>query len=242
MSKLPSFLRQEDSKIIFDKDNIELVFYIPEIYFEREYCMVIGQDVQLFGMFDYSLNDKDGKSISGLKQFKYPTEFYCKPYSVEKKKDLKLTKNTKIQDYRLLKFKKDDIVITSVKVPATIANVETFYKMFATGIFPNTIPYNELHEYFLNAIKINGENYGVSSQLFGIIISEAFRDQNDLSTAYRLSNTNDQTAYTMINIKTIPKLVSAFTAFTSENFDESIGNAIINKNHKESPLERLFLL
>lgn len=241
MSKLPSFLRQEKNSIYFNRTG-ELVYYVPEYYFESEIAIINGQDVSLLGMFDYAIFDDSGKNINGLKGFNYPTIFICRPGSIEKKKDLKLTKNSKIEDYRLLKFKKDDMCIVSTKVPMLIQNVEEFFRLFKNGRFPNSIPYDKIHEYFFDTMTYNSGSYGVSSQLFGLMIREMFRSQSNIDIPFILSNSNDMTEYTIIGIKDLPKMTSPYTAIASENFDESVVNAIINKNHKETPLEKLFLL
>lgn len=241
MSKIPSFLRQEKNSVYFNRSG-ELVYYVPEHYFKSEIAIINGQDVSLLGMFDYSVFDEKGKSVTGLKRFNYPTIFICRPGSIEKKKDLKLTKNSKVEDYRLLKFKKDDICIISTKVPMLIQNVEEFFRLFKNGKFPNTIPYDKIQEYFFDTMTYNSGGYGVSAQLFGVMIREMFRDQSNLEVQFALSGSNDMTAYTTIGIKDLPKMTSPYTAIASENFDESVVNAIINKNHKETPLEKLFLL
>ena len=44
-----------------------------------------------------------------------------------------------------------------------------------------------------------------------------------------------------MNIKKIPKYTSAFASITSENADEAIANAIINKTHKDSALEKVMM-
>ena len=100
--------------------------------------------------------------------------------------------------------------------------------------------YKELHELYLQNIALNGDAYPVSAQLLGIIVSETARDPKDVTVPYRLSK-NKSAGYKLVSIKDIPKLISPFTSLTSENWDESIVNAIVNddKGYKESPLERL---
>ena len=75
-----------------------------------------------------------------------------------------------------MKFKKDDKVVVSVKVPKSVENAEEFFRLFNTGKLPTTIPYDELHRYFIENIRLNGENYGITMQAFGMLISEVCRD------------------------------------------------------------------
>ena len=45
----------------------------------------------------------------------------------------------------------------------------------------------------------------------------------------------------MVSIKALPKFISPYVAITSENADESIANAIMNKTGVESPLEKVMM-
>lgn len=239
MYNIPKFLRRDKDALLFNGDG-ELVFYVPEIYFERSYAVIMGEYVNLLGILDYAVFNENGKH-NGLKPFRFPTIFLARPSSIEKLKGVKLTKYSEQQDYRLLKFKKGDQVVVSVKVPELIDNVEEFYKLFLTGNLPTTIPYDKIHEYFIESIQLNGAGYGVSNQLFGLIVSEMCRDPRDLTKPFRLSSAidEDMTAYKAVSIKDIPKYISPYTSITSENWDESVISAIINKNAKSTPLEKL---
>jgi len=238
MYDIPKFLKRDGESLLFNNSG-EIVFYVPEIYFEKDIAEVIGEYVSLLGVFDYTILDENGKS-SGLKPFNFPTMFLCSPYVIEKGKQLQLTKYSEVQDYRLLKFKKDNKVVVSVKVPQSIENAEQFLRLFKTGQLPTTIPYDKLHKYFIENITLNGENYGITMQEFGMIVSEVCRDPKNKQVLFRHTNITDMTNYTTINIKQVPQMVSPFTSITSENWDEAVVNAIINKNDTYSPLEVLF--
>lgn len=237
-NRLPSFLKRDGLSLLY-KDDGEMIFYIPEIYFERGFIVVDGDRLSVLGLFSYARFDKSNNLIGSLKMFNFPSIFTCVPSSIDKIKNAKLTKNSLKDDYRLLKFKKDDIVVLSTKVPKLIDNMELFLKMFNTGRFPNTIPYDRLHEVFIKNAELNGNSYPVTAQLIGVIISEICRSASDTTKPYRLSKTDDLNAYTGINITNIPKLISPFTAITSENWDESIVSAITNDKYTRSPMERL---
>lgn len=240
MYDVPKFLKRDGESLLFNQEG-ELVFYVPEIYFERSYAIIVGEYINLLGVLDYAIFDAKGKH-SGLKPFKFPTVFLCRPGEMEKVKNIKLTEHVEPQDYRLLKFRKGDQVVVSVKVPEMVANAEEFYKLFTSGKMPTTTRYDEIQNYFLENIRLNGADYGISVQLFGIIIGEMCRDPKDPSKLFRHTAMNNMTAYNMLNIKEVPKYVSPYTAITSENFDESIVSAVLNKNTKYSPMEKLFTM
>ena len=53
---------------------------------------------------------------------------------------------------------------------------------------------------------------------------------------------NSPIDYQMVSINQLPKYISPYTAITSENADEAIAAAILNKNtHKTSPLEKVMM-
>lgn len=235
MSKIPWFLKREGDALLFNNDTGELLFYVPELYFTRKFAIIIGEYVNLIGLFDYSVVDDKGKGT--IKAFKLPTVFLARPYEMEKVKSLKLYKDSTEQDYRVLKFKKGDQVIVSVKVPQIVDNAEEFFKIFMSGKIPTSIPYDKMDEYFFENIRLNGANYGINAQMFGLIIGEYCRDPHDIKKPYRLSDMKE--SYTPVSISEIPKYVSPYSAITSENWDESLANAILNKNAKDTPLEKL---
>lgn len=236
---IPKFLKKDGDRLLFDGEG-QFIFYVPENYFERSCAIVMGDMVNIIGVLDYTIVDKNGKN-NGLHLFRFPTVFLCRPSEVEKIKDVQLTKYTEPQDYRLLKFNKGAEIMVSTKVPEVIDNAEQFYQMFTSGKLPTTIPYDVLDEYFPENFKLNGGNYGLSNQLFGMIISEMCRDPKDTTRLFRHTKIEDMRAYRLIGIRDVPKQTSPYAAVTSENFNESMINAIINKNATSSPLESLFV-
>jgi len=237
---VPRFLKKDKQALIFNEDNKELVYFVPEKYFESDLATPVGEYINLMGIFDYTIMDSKGKN-SGLKRFYFPTIFVCKPYTMEKMKQIKLTSYTEPQDYRLLKFKKGDQAVTSVTVPKSVANIELFSKMFIFNRLPNTIPYDKIVDYFIDNIRLNGADYGVTIQMLGLIVGEACRDSKDVSKRFRNTDMKNMNDYKMMPIKKIPKLVSPFTAITSENWDESVIAAVQNKNKVNAPLEKLLM-
>jgi len=237
--QVPKFLRRDGDALIFNEDG-ELIFYVPDTYFDRGDAFVVGEFINLIGIFDYSVFDKNGKN-NGLHRFNFPTAFLAKPSTVDKQKQIKLTKSQPPTDYRLLRFKKGDAVVVSVKVPQSNDNIEAFYKIFLYGKLPRTIPITKLQEYFVNNIALNGSDYGVNLQMFGFIFSEMCRDPNNLSKAFRNTKYTDPTAYTMISIMDLPKYISPNQSIGSQNWDTALVGAITNPTNVESPLEKLLM-
>ncbi len=237
--KVPAFLKKDGDALLFNGEG-QFVFYVPELYFDRGDAEIKGEYVNLLGILDYTIYNKNGSNI-GLKRFYFPTVFLTKPSRIEKSKNIRLKAAVEPQDYRLLIFEKDDAVVVSTKVPQNISNVEDFYRIFLTGKLPTTIPYDKLQDYFIDSIKLNGSSYGMSLQMFGIVVGEMCRDPKDPSRAFRLTKFTDPMSYRNISIKDLPKYISPNVSISSENWDLGVVGAIMNPNTTNSPLEKLIM-
>ena len=236
---VPSFLKRDGDALLFNEEG-QFTFYVPEIYFDRGDAEIKGEYVNLLGILDYTIFKPDGSNI-GLKRFNFPTIFLAKPSRIEKIKNVQLRDVVDKQDYRLLIFEKGDAIVVSVKVPQNIANVEDFYKIFLTGKLPTTIPYDKLQNYFIDSIELNGSSYGMSLQMFGIIVGEMCRDPKNPAKAFRHTNFKDMMEYKAISIKDLPKYISPNSSISSENWDFGVIGAIMNPSNVNSPLERLIM-
>lgn len=235
---LPSFLKQSGDSILFKSDG-ELYFYIPEKYFDLKVAEYQGDCISLLGIFSYAL--KENNKMSSLRQFNYPTRFVTKPYKVEKLKSVKLIKESKPEDYRVLCYKKDDVVIVDIHVPVDMDNAEDLINLFIIGgHISNTIPYDKIQNYFIDNINYNNDDgYGISLQLFGIVIGELCRSTKDVSKPFRLTGSTNMHDYKSISIIDIARLVSPYSAISSNNFNQALVYASVNKNKITSPLERV---
>lgn len=235
----PKFLKRDGDALLFN-DEGQFVFYVPETFFDRGDAQIKGEYINLLGILDYTIYKPNGSNI-GLKRFNFPTVFLCKPSRIEKSKNLRLKASTEPQDYRLLIFEKGDAVVVSTKVPQNIANVEDFYRIFLTGKLPTTIPYDKLQNYFIDSMELNGSSYGMTLQMFGIVISEMCRDSSNPSRAFRHTKFTDQMSYRAISIKDLPKYISPSSSIGSENWDLGVVGAIMNPTNANSPMEKLLM-
>lgn len=237
--KVPPFLRRDGDALIFN-DEGELIFYVPEVYFDRGDALIVGEYVNLVGMFDYSIFDKNGKN-NGLHRFFFPSVFLAKPYAMDKQKKVKLTKSQPEADYRLLRFKKGDAVVVSVVVPTSTSNIDDFYRIFLYGKLPTTIPVETLQDYFIENADINNASYGMSLQMFGFVIGESVRDAKDLYKPFRLTDYTDSTSYKMLSLVDLPKYISPYQAINSLNWDNAVVGAMNNTSEIRPPLEKLLM-
>lgn len=237
---LPSYMKQ-DGDTLFYKGSGELIYYVPEKYFELSVAEIEGEYVKTMGIFAYCNFSSTGRP-DGVKPFKAPTMIKCKPSFIEKVNNYQLEGSKNPNTYRLLKFHDGDELICNLSVPKDVDNVDKFLKLLIRGHLPDYIPYNEIQDYMILNAKLNGFNYKVSNQIMGLVISQLCRDPNDLYKPFRYTDMKDMTAYKAININMVPKYTSPYTAVISENPDEAIAGAILSNDSKSSsPLEKVMM-
>lgn len=255
MANIPSFLKIDGDSALYNRnDESELLFYIPEVFFDDSTKMPIaridGEYVTCLGLFTWNIISKTG--VLGKPQlFNFPTMIRCMPYEIEKVKNISLSDDIAPDDYRILRFRYGDQVISDIHVPQLADNVELFYKIAVIcSKIPKSVSYVDGWQIFLTNAELNGINYKLSAQLFGILWSEICRDPSDISKPFRLSKEIDNKnyyGYKPISIKMSPKFVSPYTALISEGFDEGIMAADImstkpDKEILDSPLEKIVMM
>lgn len=270
--QVPSFLRLEGEALLYNgPEGTQFCYYVPEEFFNSSSKTAIaeinGQYVSMIGICNWCTIDKNGKR-SPFKPFNFPTMFLCKPADIEKIKDLNINEfnddpnseevdmeqeieaiddEKSSKDYRILHFNPGDEVVSQVRVPKLIDNVELFYKLAViTAKIPNTIPYDEGWKIFLESMALNGSGYGLNAQLFGLVWGGLCRNPKDISKPFRYTNMSSMNAYKLISIKLLAKYVSPFTSLISENWDEGLRAAIMMSDQDEkdiakSPLEKIVM-
>ncbi|MDD3121916.1 MAG: hypothetical protein PHC62_00205 [Candidatus Izemoplasmatales bacterium] len=239
-----TFLKRKDNTLFYSGDDT-FVFIVPELYFDkgRKCAIIEGEYINLLGTIDYTILKGSEKDVTKrMKRFFFPSMFYTKPGRIEKAKGLNV--NGQPEDYRLLYYtdNNEDEIVSNVKVPQDITNVERLNNLFIkTGHINKSIPYDKLQDYFFESIKINGGSYKISAQLFGAVISELCRDPNNMANPFRLSNTieKDMKGYKPISIIEVPKYISPYQSLISENWDDAVIGAIMNDNRIASPMEKI---
>lgn len=249
--QIPPFMRREGNALVYSGKG-QLQYYIPENYFDGRSAIVEGSYVRLLGSFTYRIISESGRE-GELRTFEWPTVFLCIPSIIEKKKNIKLTETMTPGDYRVLGFIDGDQLVSSVFTPEDIDNTKELLSLHVmTGKIPQTIPYNELHNYPYDSMSLNGSKFDIHSQLMGLVYSKTCRDPDDISKPFRLSKAidKDMTSYATMSIKEAPKYISPYASITSENIDESIVSSILLSDDIEegrakstySPLEKVLTM
>lgn len=246
--KVPPFLKRDGESLIY-KDDGQMYYVVPEKFFETKCAYEYGQFYGIIGVFNYVRVSKTGAKIGKTKPFRFPTMFMCRPSSTEKKVsgaelDKKFGGFDKDTEYRLLIFNKGDIVVKDVHVPEDIEHVEEFFRlMFITAKISNTIGYDHLHEYLKENFNLNGGDYNMTAQMYGILISETCRDKDDVSIPFRNGKNvdKDMHGYKTIPITQTPNYIDPYSSITSQYWDESLMSAVMLDEDKGSPLEKIMM-
>ena len=249
--QLPKFLSMGDNgdSIIYNQENSTFVFYIPKVFFndttKNPIAQVEGEYVTTIGLMNWAIIDEHGKR-GDVKLFNYPTMIMCKPYEIEDIKDYSLV-GEEPTDYRMLKFKKGDEIISQTRVPVLVDNVEMFFTMlFMTAKVSKSIPYDKIWEIFLKNAALNGVKYKLNIQLIGVLISLVYRDPKNTAQLFRNSDMRSMLAYSMMSLKQVPKFISPYSSIVSEGFDQAFMAASLMKDVPEdeipdSPLEKVIM-
>lgn len=245
---VPKFLKLENESLVYNQDDgSELIYYVPEDFFDNTsktpIALIVGEYVSMIGICRWAIVDKNGK-VGEIKTLNLPTMMLCKPYKIDKIKDEKLGKSDP-DDYRILRFKKGDEVLSNIRIPQLQENAELMFKMLALNAkVPNNIPYDKLWELLPETAKLNGLKFKVNNQMYGMLIGAICRNPKNLAEPFRYTNMTDMNNYKTISIKLVPKYISPYTAITSENWDEGIRASILLSEKPDdeipfSPLEKV---
>lgn len=247
---LPNWMSLKNDSLFYTGAG-EFIFYVPESFFEHNHAIIEGDIVHLMGILNWIII-KDGEDPSKMslksKPFNWPTAISTKPGSMEKVKGLKIVESQKAQDFRIFRYSNngEDQILSTIHNVQDIVNVEECMSIFEiTGKIPPGISYYDLLYYYIDPMRLNGSDYGITAQEFGLLYSEICRSPHDYSVPFRLTKDLDKDPYCYVPVsaKQISKLVSPFTAITTENWDKAvISSAIIDdKDIKDTPMEKIMM-
>lgn len=245
---VPKFLKQDGDSLVYNMDDgSELIYYIPEAFFDATsktpIAMIQGEYVSTLGICNWAIVDKNGK-VGEIRALNLPTMMLCRPYKIDSIKDEAIA-GADPDDYRILRFAKGDQVLSHTRIPMLLDNAELMFKLIAmTAKVPTTIPYNELWKLIPESAKLNGTKYGVNMQMFGMLIAGICRNPKNIAEPFRYTSMSDMHKYKPLSVKLIPKYISPYTAITSENWDEGIRASIMLSDKPDSeipfsPLEKV---
>lgn len=243
---LSRYFQEKDEKLYFVGNYMEV--YLPRFYFDTGIASQIGSNIEAFGVFNFRIySSEEKKENTMLHTFKFPSPILLCPSSTSNEKDLKLISEIEgSSEYTILKFYKGDMFIANLNIKRDVDNVEKFLKLLNNGKLPNTLAYDEILELWFTNLDINNMSLNVPSTAMELVISEVYRDKNDLSKSFRYKAGSGGKVsmydYKAVNLKAISNYNSTFTAITFEDIDLAITNSVnktrYNIKEVESPIEK----
>jgi hypothetical protein len=241
------FLKALPTKeVIFTKPYGEII--IPQSYIEHHIAEIIGQEIEIFGLFDILVWDtfEIEKYKPTVYHFKFPSKIRTSPSEIENKKFPGESENSII-----LKYTDGDVFIVSTAVQKDPNVARQMIDIIFNGYMPSTISYSDIYDFWTKVNDFNGVKINASEAVLELVISELCRDPNDLSQEFRKaiqkqykSNPGskiDLKSRKMVNIRDIPKYSSTFASLTSGNPSQGITSSIARrrtgKPDKETPVE-----
>lgn len=235
---------KKDDKMIVDVEYLEA--YIPDNLFKKGLNEILGDKVSILGIFNFKVAGKDMDfSKSSLHTFKFPTMVISKPSSIEDR-EFSLTKDSGIQKYKVLKYYKGDVMLSSLQIVTNIDNVQKFVDLLIAANLPNTLKYSAILDLFLKNITNNKQSLGITALVASVVISEIYRYKNDMSIPFRKvigRGKASELDYIAANARTVCANNSTFSALTFEDPNTMLVTSINKHRYKRSenfsPVEKI---
>lgn len=221
--------------------------YLPKMYLDEEIMQVFGNKISTIGIFNFrifSSEDKKEKSRMNTYTFSSIIEMHPSSFDVEK---LEIFDELEEDSFITLKFYKGDVFIDDLRVVKQTTNTELFLKILNAGKIPRTIKYDRVLKLLLTSMNINGVNFGVPSTVLEVVITEIYRNRENLGESYRFfagsGKSKSLLDYETISLKAVSYHNSTFTALTFEDFDyalvTSVNKTKYDKTETVSPVEKV---
>ena len=241
-----AYFKSDGQFIYADTQCVE--FYIPKFYFEKSsnFAEDCGSIIKALGVFDIGIL-VDGK-VKEMKVLNRPTWIELDVIDSEDR-DVNLPGKEGVTPCLVLRYTKGQKIMRSSIVQDS-SNVEAYLNFVNKGKVPSIVPYEKSLQLWRKNQELNGANLGVPSVIEEMILSVAYRDENDPTNKFAHVIGKDlersQFSYVMNNIRQICQYTSTFTAVTFEDLDASLTTSLHRTRRKGneavSPIEDLFKL
>ena len=235
------FFKIKDETMIFEGEYMES--YIQDKFFKKDLNEVYGDTVRMMGIFNFRVGGKNHEvnESSKLYTFNFPTMINTKPSAIETKQ---LNLNGVTESYRVLKYYKGDLMLTSTNIVMDISNVQKFVNLLMAGALPTTLEYDTVLQMFYKNLELNNETCNVSAPTLSTCVSELYRWSKDNSIPFRRAPEGTKpTEYTPSNARSVCANTSTFTALTFEDQNTmllySINRKRKGKRQTKSPIEQI---
>ena len=234
---------EKDNRLFLKENFLEI--YLPKFYFDNDIARFLGRRIETYGIFNFKFFSKaSDKSKAQMHTYACPLDLILTPESFE----LELVKEISEEDKTyVLHFRKDELVIDTIEMIIKQAPSFTkFMNLLTSGRLPKTIPYDDVKQLALDLQIFNKRDLGIPALGYEIIISEIYRDPDDISKPFRYKAGAKKgvnlTNYRTINLRNLANESAVFTGLIFEDFTAALQSAVIKTQSgntgRISPIEK----
>jgi hypothetical protein len=225
-------IKEKDGKLIYT--GFHMIAYVPEYYFENGMAEEVGDLTTIFGIFDtkHFISENDTKG-TGLIPFEFPSFFYTSPDEVTREE---LTLYNTPEKFRLFHYYNGGVVFNNTHIIQDINNVGKFITLLNEGKL--TTDYARMASLFVYNKDINKQNLNVPAFMEEAVISEVYRDANNLSVPARfVAKVEGKNNIVGLNIRNKTGQTSTFSGLTFEDINSMmvIADNRSSKGVKDAP-------
>lgn len=244
MANLTTDLVEVGEEVLFKGGYMEV--YLPKYYFEKNVSFREGDIIKTIGIFNFRIYDSEadkGKK-SEVHLYNFPSMLATRPTDTYNAVIKDLIPGSGEMQYTVLRYFMNDIFIVNTNIQKSSDNTITFVNLLNGGRLPGNLSYDDIIRTEMANLEFNGINLKVSATAMELIISEIYRDKQDLTKPFRFRAAEGANLYDYkpVNIKQIATFNSTFTGITFEDIDynitASVNKARQGKTEAESPIER----
>lgn len=218
------FKDKSDGSKVFIGESLEL--RIPRC-FTKHNMLIIGDEIITLGIMDMIIDDKFHTGLNILGQIT------IKPSQIDQMTYQGI-------EYVVLHLKNGDTFMTSTTILQSQQVVYVLWvEFFTSGNLPYFINYEGALSIFKHVVEMTGSGIGVSRSVFEGIVAHIARDQDDISTKYRLTDMKKPMrlvalkSISMATENTSSKLIGAYFR------DEGLTSALRREVDQQQPFENI---
>lgn len=233
----------QDKQFLLKKPYAEV--HIPEDYIEHGIATIIGEEIEMFGLFDILVwNSEDIEKEKPVKvAFTFPSKIRSVPSRIDRRK-------VGDEGEYIFEYHQDDVFIKSTQVAQSSDVARAFIDILFKGYVPDSLSYDTIHDFWKKCNDINSVNLNVSDVVLETILSVFARDPHQLEIPFRIALNDQRKGYNgfsrrMVRVTDIPRFNSTFASLSSGDPKQGI-TASINRHRSggednPSPIEDAIL-
>ena len=236
------YIKDNGTNLILLAPYLEL--YIPDLYFKKKLAENKSPFLRTFGLLKYQLFNANNKPIGKMGILNIPTQIVLYPSEIEER-NMTLLGDKEESKYFVCQFYKNNSIMQS-EIQMDSDNSMVFLKLLLAGKITG-VPYNKLLNIWEKNLEYNNMNLGVNVYALGTIISEIYRNPNNVNERFGIYSGKDpkvsQYDYVTSNPREVCARNSTFAALTFQDIDAMITTSLnmknYNKKQSDSPIEKI---